>query len=142
LSFLANFDHGGVHYDDNGKIARPAPLGTVRAHDENVYYLGWGGDGHIGRFNISHQFYQAFGHDDFNGLAGHGVDINAQMAALEISYDRDWARYKASFFTRPATITRPTAPPTASTRSWTTRISPAARSASGRARVLTLAARW
>jgi hypothetical protein len=26
------------------------------------------------------------------------VDINAQMAALEVSYDRDWARYKASFF--------------------------------------------
>ena len=26
-----------------------------------------------------------------------GVDINAQMAALEISYDRDWARYKVSF---------------------------------------------
>ncbi|HEY5041716.1 MAG TPA: hypothetical protein VIK53_06895, partial [Verrucomicrobiae bacterium] len=96
VSFLANFDHGGVHYDDNGKIARPEPLGTVRAHDENVYYLGWGGDGHIGRFNISHQFYQAFGRDDFNNLAGHAVTINAQMAALEVSYDRDWARYKAS----------------------------------------------
>jgi hypothetical protein len=97
-SFLANFDHGGIHYDDNGNLVRPEPLGTVRAHDENVYYLGWGGDGHIGRFNISHQFYEALGHDDFNGLAGHPVDINAQMAALEVSYDRDWARYKASFF--------------------------------------------
>lgn len=97
-SFLANFDHGGLHYDDNGNLVRPEPLGTVRAHDVNAYYLGWGGDGHIGRFNISHQFYQAFGHDDFNGLAGHAVDINAQMAALEVSYDRDWARYKASFF--------------------------------------------
>jgi hypothetical protein len=98
VSFLANFDHGGLHYDRNGNIARPEPLGTVRVHDENVYYFGWGGDGHIGRFNISHQFYQAFGRDDFNGLAGHGVDINAQMAALEVSYDRDWARYKTSFF--------------------------------------------
>ncbi len=97
-SFLANHDHGGVHYDQNGNLVRPEPLGTVRAHDETVYYLGWGGDGHIGRFNISHQFYEAFGHDDFNNLAGQPVDINAQMAALEISYDRDWARYKASFF--------------------------------------------
>jgi hypothetical protein len=26
------------------------------------------------------------------------VNINAQMAALELSYDHDWARYKASFF--------------------------------------------
>lgn len=97
-SFLANFDHGGTHYDDNGNLARPEPLGTVRPHGENVYYLGWGGDGHIGRFNISHQFYEALGHDDFNGLAGRPVDINAQMAALEISYDHNWARYKASFF--------------------------------------------
>ena len=97
-SLLANFDHGGAHYDDNGNLVRPEPLGTVRPHSEKVYYFGWGGDGHIGRFNISHQFYEALGHDDFNGLAGRPVDINAQMAALEISYDRDWARYKASFF--------------------------------------------
>jgi hypothetical protein len=97
-SFLANLDHGGTHYDEAGNLVRPEPLGTLRPHDVNAYYLGWGGDGHIGRFNISHQFYQAFGHDDFNGLAGRPVDINAQMAALEISYDRDWARYKASFF--------------------------------------------
>ena len=96
-SVVGNFDHGGLHYDRNGNVARPAPLGSVRVHDENVYYLGWGGDGHIGRFNISHQFYQAFGRDKFNGLAGRGVDINAQMAALEVSYDRDWVRYKFSF---------------------------------------------
>jgi hypothetical protein len=98
LSFLANFDHGGTHYDDNGNLVRPEPLGTVRPHDVKAYYLGWGGDGHIGPLNISHQFYQALGRDEFNNLAGHGVDINAQMAALEVSYDRDWARYKASFF--------------------------------------------
>lgn len=97
-SFLGNFDHGGTHYDENGFIVRPEPLGTVRPHDVTAYYLGWGGDGHIGRLNVSHQFYEAFGHDDFNGLAGHAVDINAQMAALEVSYDFDWARYKASFF--------------------------------------------
>ena len=97
-SFLANHDHGGIHYDDNGRLVRPEPLGSLHAHDVTAYYLGWGGDGHIGRFNISHQFYEAFGHDNFNGLAGRPVDINAQMAALEISYDRDWARYKASFF--------------------------------------------
>jgi hypothetical protein len=97
-SFLANLDHGGTHYDEAGNLVRPEPLGTLRPHDVNAYYLGWGGDGHIGRFNISHQFYQAFGHDDFNGLAGRPVNINAQMAALEISYDRDWTRYKASFF--------------------------------------------
>ena len=97
-SFLANFDRGGVHYDANGFLTRPEPIGTARAHDVTAYYLGWGGDGHIGRFNISHQFYEALGRDDFNGLAGRPVDINAQLAALEVSDDHDWARYKASFF--------------------------------------------
>ena len=98
LSFHANFDEGGTHYDRNGNIARPAPLGTVVAHDVNAYYLGWAGDGHLGRLNVSHAFYQALGSDEFNGLAGRRTDINAQMAALELSLDRDWIRYKASFF--------------------------------------------
>ncbi|HEY6229214.1 MAG TPA: hypothetical protein VI282_19005, partial [Verrucomicrobiae bacterium] len=97
VSFHANLDHGGTHYDKNGGIVRPAPIGTVRPHDVNAYYLGWAGDGHIGRFNISHAFYQALGNDSFNGLAGRDVDINAQMAAVELSFDRDWIRYKASF---------------------------------------------
>ncbi len=98
LSFHANLDDGRIHYDRNGNIARPEPLGTVQPHDVRAYYLGWAGDGHLGRFNLTHAFYQVYGHDDFNGLAGRPVSINAQMAALELSYDRDWIRYKASFF--------------------------------------------
>ena len=98
FSFHANLDEGGTHYDENGNLARPAPLGTVEAHDVQAYYLGWAGDGHIGRLNLSHAFYQVFGHDDLNGLAGRPVDINAQMAALELSFDSDWIRYKASVF--------------------------------------------
>ncbi len=98
LSFHANFDEGGLHYDRNGVIARPAPIGTVRQHDVNAVYFGWTGDGHIGRFNINHAFYQATGYDDFNGVAGRPTDINAQLFALELSYDRDWMRYKGSFF--------------------------------------------
>ncbi|MEQ2007349.1 MAG: hypothetical protein ABMA26_11175, partial [Limisphaerales bacterium] len=96
-SFHANLDDSDVHYDRNGNVVRPAPIGTVRQHDVRAYYLGFGGDGHIGRWNVSHQFYQAFGRDDFNGLAGQPANINAQFAALELSYDRDWVRYKASF---------------------------------------------
>jgi hypothetical protein len=82
---------------------RPAPIGgvvngTIRTHQVHAYYLGWAGNGHIGRLNVSHAFYQALGHDDFNTLAGRKVDINARMGALEVSIDRDWARYRASFF--------------------------------------------
>ena len=93
-----NNDEATTHYDRNGNIARPAPIGAVRAHEVQAVYLGWGGDGHLGPVNVSHQFYQALGHDSFNGVAGRPVDINAQMAALELSYDRDWLRYKASVF--------------------------------------------
>lgn len=98
LSLHANFDEGQRHYDQNDFIVRPAPIGDVRDHDVRAYYLGWAGDGHIGRWNISHAFYQVFGRDEYNGIAGQPVDINAQMAALEISYDRDWVRYKFSLF--------------------------------------------
>ena len=64
----------------------------------NSYYLGWAGDGHIGRFNVSHAVYEVLGEDQHNGLAGQKVNINAQMAALEISLDKDWLRYKLSGF--------------------------------------------
>jgi hypothetical protein len=97
-SFHANWDDGALHYDRNGNVARPEPLGALKEHSVNSYYLGWTGDGHIGRLNLSHAFYQVFGHDQYNGLAGQPVDINAQMVALEASFDRDWVRYKASFF--------------------------------------------
>jgi hypothetical protein len=103
FSFHYNRDNGGVHFDDNGFLVRPAPIGgvvngTIRTHQVHAYYLGWAGNGHVGRLNVSHAFYQALGHDDFNTLAGRKVDINARMAALELSIDRDWARYRASFF--------------------------------------------
>ena len=97
LSLHANLDDSHSRLDDNGVIVRPAPIGTV--HDKHVqaYYLGWAGDGHIGPINITHQFYQALGNESFNPIAGHRVNINAQFAAVELSYDRDWLRYRASF---------------------------------------------
>lgn len=98
LSFAANLDEPGIHYDRTGSLVRPAPFGTPVPHGLQAFYFGWAGDGHIGRWNVSHQVYQAVGRDDLNPLAGHRVDLNAQMAALEVSYDRDWLRYKASFF--------------------------------------------
>ena len=107
LSFHMNLDDGRTHYDQNGFLVRPQPFGTVpldpktnqpQGHDVKAYYLGWTGDGHIGRINITHAFYEVIGEDDFNQLAGRKVDINAQMAALEVSYDHDWFRLKISGF--------------------------------------------
>jgi hypothetical protein len=98
LSFHANFDGGERHYDKNDFITRPAPIGAVRDHYVQAYYLGWTGDGHIGRLNLTHAFYQVFGEDGFNGIAQQRVEINAQMAALELSMDKDWLRFKLSGF--------------------------------------------
>ena len=70
----------------------------MKAHNIRAHYIGWTGNGHINRINVSHAFYQVLGHDDFNAIAGHYVTLNAQMGALELSLDKDWIRYRASFF--------------------------------------------
>jgi hypothetical protein len=101
FSFLANWDKGtdsGLVYDSAGNIVRPAPVGTVAPHDIQAYYLGWNGEGHIGRANISHSLYHVFGQDDLNGVAGREVDISAWMGAFEVSVDTDWMRHKLTFF--------------------------------------------
>ena len=57
-------------------------------------YFGWSGDGHWGRLNVDHAFYQVIGH---TMASARRQSINARMAALEVSADRDWLRYRASF---------------------------------------------
>jgi hypothetical protein len=102
-----NKDDATIHYDDNGFLVRPAPVGNVVSqnpgagpipHGIRVGYFGWLGSGHIRRFNLTHVFYQAVGEDTFNPIAGKPVTVNAQLAAAEVSYDRDWVRYRVSTF--------------------------------------------
>ena len=102
-----NKDDPSLHYDDNGFLVRPAPIGNVInqnpgggpiLHGVRVGYLGWLGSGHIRRLNLTHAFYQAIGEDTFNAIAGRRVTVNAQMAAAELSYDKDWMRYRVSAF--------------------------------------------
>jgi hypothetical protein len=91
-------DHPSVRFDSNGFLVRPAAIGDAAPHQVTAGYLGWTGDGHIDRIGINHAFFQAVGYDDHNPIAGRATTINAQMAALELSYDRDWLRPKISFF--------------------------------------------
>jgi hypothetical protein len=103
FSFHYNRDDPTVHFDDNGFLVRPAPIGGVVSngvpvtHGIRAYYIGWTSNGHIGRINVSHAFYQALGHDTFNPIAGRRVDINAQLGALELSVDKNWVRFRGSF---------------------------------------------
>ena len=100
-----NKDDPSIHYDDNGFLVRPAPIGNVVnqgtgpiPHGIRVGYFGWLGSGHIKKLNLTHAFYEAAGKDTFNPIAGRSVTVNAQMAAVELSLDRDWIRYRVSTF--------------------------------------------
>jgi len=100
LSLSAHYLHdaGGEHIDENGFVVRPAVVGTPAVHTIDSVYLGWTGDGHIGPVNVTHAFYQVVGRDSRNPISARSADINAQMAALEVSMDFDWVRPKLSFF--------------------------------------------
>ena len=97
-SFHYNKDDPSFQYDTDNFLVRPAPIGVVTPHSVRAYYYGLTGDGHFGKLNLTHAFYQVLGTDKFNEIAGRRVDINAQMAAVELSLDKDWLRYRLSFF--------------------------------------------
>ncbi len=98
LSFHYNRDQATTKFDKDDFLVRPDPVGAFQPHRVDAYYLGWAGDGHINRFNINHAFYQVWGRDQLNPLANQSVIIDARMAALELSYDRDWIRFRSSVF--------------------------------------------
>ncbi len=98
FSALYNNDQPKFHIDKNGFLVRPAPIGFPIPNKVRAGYAGVSGDGHIGRFNVSHAFYQAFGRHDFNTISARPLHINAQLAAAELAYEKDWAIYKVSGF--------------------------------------------
>jgi len=100
FSVLYNNDQPTFHIDKNGFLVRPAAAGMPVAHKVRVGDAGVTGDGHIGRIRISHAFYEAFGRDDQNPLPSRNrpQHIQAQLAAAEIAYERDWMTWKASVF--------------------------------------------
>jgi hypothetical protein len=93
-----NDDRRSVQYDRNGFLVRPALIGDVRPHAIKVGYLGISGDGHLGKLNLSHAYYYAFGRDDRNPIAGRSVSVRSNMGAVEASVDHDYLRFKGSFF--------------------------------------------
>jgi Carboxypeptidase regulatory-like domain len=97
-SFLFNDDRRDIKFDTNDFLVRPALIGDVAPHAIKVGYIGINGDGHLGRLNLSHSYYYVFGHDERNEIAGQRVDVRSNMAAVEASVDRDYLRFKGSFF--------------------------------------------
>ena len=107
FSYHFQRDNGSLHFDDNGFLVRPAPIGSVVpnspvTHRVDAHYIGWTGDGHLGRLNVNHAFYQVLGDDRpnpfRNPVSTNGkVTINAQLAEVELSRDMDWLRFRTSF---------------------------------------------
>lgn len=91
-----NREADDIEIDDNGFPVRPALLGTLRGREYDVVYLGYNADGRIGRVNLTGSFYWALGEDRNSFFTDRQTDINAQFAAVEASYDRDWMRFRLS----------------------------------------------
>ena len=82
--------------DDNGFLTRPAAIGIQKNREYDVSYIGYNGDGHIGRWNLTASAYYAFGEESPATFVDQKSDISAAFAAVELSRDFDWLRLKAS----------------------------------------------
>jgi hypothetical protein len=85
-------------YNKNGFLERPASVGYERPTDYDVVYLGFNGDGHFGRFNLTNSFYAALGDISANPFASRTrpepAKVRAWFAAIEPSVDFDWIRLR------------------------------------------------
>ncbi len=92
-----NQDNPTFKFNKNRFLNRPDPVGIYQRHEIDAVYLGINGDGHWNRFNVTNAFYWVVGRDSMNPLANRSQQISAQFAAFEVSYDRDWMRFRTSF---------------------------------------------
>jgi hypothetical protein len=86
----------GSYFNENRFIERPASLGREAPRNYDVTYLGFNGDGHLGRLNLTHSVYYAFGEADRGVFVETPTQIRALFAAAEASVDFDWRRLRFS----------------------------------------------
>jgi hypothetical protein len=91
-----NREGNEVRYDENGFLSRPSSVFDERGRDYDVTYLGYSGDGHFGRLNLSGSVYYAVGKQRLTAARDVQSDISAYFAALEASIDFDWTRLRFS----------------------------------------------
>ena len=97
LTWNANRERGEIKVDDNGFPVRPALIGNLRARNYDVLYIGYNGDGHIGRLNLSLSAYGAYGWDRRNIFTNRTGHIRSWFVAAEPSYDVNWIRLRGAF---------------------------------------------
>lgn len=86
----------GSYFNENRFIERPASIGREAPRNYDVVYLGFNGDGHFGRLNLSNSFYYALGKTDRGVFVAEETDISALFFAAEASLDADWRRFRLS----------------------------------------------
>lgn len=96
MVYNMNRERSDIEVDKNGFPVRPALLGNLRGRNYDVAYLGYNADGRIGRINLTASAYYALGKDRNSIFTDQSATINSYFAAIEPSYDRDWARFRLS----------------------------------------------
>jgi hypothetical protein len=97
VAYNGNRESDESHYNENGFIERPASLGLEKPREYDVGYVGYNGDGHFGRYNLTTSFYYAFGQEENAVFFDEESDISAFFFAAEGSMDIDWIRPRLSF---------------------------------------------
>jgi len=96
LVYNRNREGNEFYYDSNGFPVRPGLIGDLRGRNYDAIYLGYNADGHIHRVNVTASTYYVFGSDRNNNYTDLPARISAGFAATELSYDRDWMRFRVS----------------------------------------------
>ncbi len=91
-----NNEAGDFFFNDNEFIERPASFGSERGRNYDVVYLGYNGDGHFDRLNLTTSFYTALGSNRDSAFTDETADIQAFFFAAEPSIDFDWVRLRGS----------------------------------------------
>ena len=96
LAYNRNRENTEAYYNKNDFIERPASLGREVPREYDVGYIGYSGDGHFGRLNLTTSIYYAIGEETPGVFVPKKVDIGALFAAVELSMDFDWIRPRIS----------------------------------------------
>jgi hypothetical protein len=95
-TIVYNHNRDRPFYDSDGFVERPAAIGLQLPRSYDVTYLGYNGDGHIGRVNLTASTYYAFGRQNRSVFVDEAVTISASFFAAEASMDFDWIRVRLS----------------------------------------------
>jgi hypothetical protein len=96
IVYNMNREKNRIEVDDNGFPVRPALLGDLRGREYDVVYLGYNGDGHYGRLNLTVSAYGAFGEDRNSFFTSRKAKIRSYFLAAEPSIDYDWIRLRGA----------------------------------------------